>query len=174
MPDLAGGQHRPGAGLLGIRPAGAEHKRAFVLVGGRLPGRLVAVAGDGGESRRFSASVTPPRIPVIVAESQIAFAASLPQDRAICARDWMTAIVTTPDPPYAGTYVGSAGNGAQFAISPSTNVSGGSSRDLGEWSARSFAVQVMSATRHCKSREAGSSAWASRYMVPWSARKSPG
>ena len=55
------------------------------------------------KSRRFSASVTPPRIPVIVAESQIAFAASLPQDRAICARDWITAIVTIPKPPYADT-----------------------------------------------------------------------
>jgi len=55
------------------------------------------------KSRRFSASVTPPRMPVIVLESQIALAASVPQVRAICARDWMTAMVTIPDPPYAET-----------------------------------------------------------------------
>ncbi len=51
------------------------------------------------KSRRFSASVTPPRMPVMVAESQIASAAGVPQVRAICERDWMIAKVMIPDPP---------------------------------------------------------------------------
>ena len=79
----------------GCGPARKSSDRNPVPVENRPPPRPVDACqlvssrspAIAAKSRRFSASVTPPRMPVMVQESQIALAASMPQVRAICDRD---------------------------------------------------------------------------------------